>query len=115
MPLLIAPLSCLQAAYTSGRSENAWVKFGRKPFSSRSAAYISAVAPVASSSGTVSMKVISADPPPPLDRQPGAVGHLRRRLDLEHVLAERVAQLGQRDHLHEAAVGRLVGRDELGV
>ena len=38
-----------------------------------------------------------------------------RDLDLVDAVAQRVAQLRQRDHLHEAAVGRLVGGDELGV
>src|SRR5213076_3306076 len=60
MPLLIAPFSCLQAAYTAGRSENARVKLGRYPNPSRSVAYSSAVAPVAWSSGTVSIKAMAA-------------------------------------------------------
>src|SRR5947209_3997660 len=60
MLLLIAPFSSRHAAYTAGRYENARVKFGRWPKISLSVAYISAVAPSASSSGTVSTNVIGA-------------------------------------------------------
>jgi hypothetical protein len=54
---LIVTFSWRQAAYTSGRSENAFVKFGRKPSACRSASYMAAAGPSAWSSGTVSMKV----------------------------------------------------------
>src|SRR4051812_27908391 len=57
---LIAPLSCPQAAYTSGRSETPLVRLGTWPKISRSVSYISATAPVASSSAIVWMKVMSA-------------------------------------------------------
>ena len=46
---------------------------------------------------------------------PRPVGDRRRHLDLVDVVAQRVAQLGQRDHLHEPARGGLVGGDELDV
>src|SRR5437868_13060336 len=60
MLLLIAPFSWRQAAYASGRSENAFVKLGRSPNVSRSVPYISATAPLARSSGVVSMNVMAA-------------------------------------------------------
>ena len=56
-----------------------------------------------------------ADRDHPLDRQPRVVSDLRRHPDLVHSVAQRVAELRERDHLHEAAVGRLVRSDELDV
>src|SRR6202044_2882247 len=55
----------------------------------------------------------SADRDHPPDRDPGPIGNLRRDLDLVHAVAQRVAELRQRDHLHVAAVGGLVGGDEV--
>src|SRR4051795_12304417 len=63
MLALTAPLSCRQAAYTSGRREKPFVKLGTWPNNSRSVSYIAAASPVARSSGTASMKLMPASFP----------------------------------------------------
>src|SRR5947209_6209087 len=59
MPVLIAPFSCRQAAYTSGRSEKPRVKFGRNPKTASSVSYMAATGPAAAASDTDSMYVTS--------------------------------------------------------
>src|SRR4051794_31395073 len=60
----------------------------------------------AATAGTTRFSDRSADRDHPLDRQPRALGDRVGHLDGGRELAERVAQLRQRDHLHVAAGGR---------
>ena len=56
-----------------------------------------------------------ADRDHPLDRHPRALGDRLGHLDLRRHRPQRLAQLRQRDHLHEAAARRLVGGHEVHV
>src|SRR3954452_21467496 len=79
MVCVIAPTSCRHAAYTPGRCEKACVELGRNPRSSRSASYIAATSPVASSVGTVSMKVMAASlAARPHSSRAGSLPHMRK-------------------------------------
>src|SRR4051812_36311134 len=79
---LIEPLSWCQAPKTPGRSENARAKLVTRPASARTASYSFATAPVASSGGMVSMKVIRG----PYAMDGGrSMSPARRRLASDHV------------------------------